>query len=222
MHWSTIRPVLPVARVLSTVGVAVSVGVVAAGAHLLLEILGEGLELVIAPPPGAVEQMQDVVRQMHTSSGLLSELGHGLSMDDAQRHVLDYVRGFVPEPCKPRWPATRSARTAPSWPGTCPRWTATCATGSSTSRASRSSPAASTRAPTSPRRRRQGATGRWPTSRRASESCGTTARPSSCPLPDRTPTPLGGCCPARGTPRGLIGMLYALPRALRSSRTWWV
>ena len=65
-----------------------------------LEVLGEGLDLVISPPAGAVEQMNEVVRAMHTSSGLLGELQNGLSMDDAQARVLEYVRGYVPDPGK--------------------------------------------------------------------------------------------------------------------------
>src|SRR5690625_446253 len=56
-----------------------------------------GIDLVIAPPPGAVEQMGDVVRDMHTTSGLLEVLDQGLSMADAQAQVLDYVRRWVPE-----------------------------------------------------------------------------------------------------------------------------
>src|SRR5690554_4484338 len=56
-----------------------------------------GIDLVIAPPPGAVEQMGDVVRHMHTTSGLLEVLDQGLSMADAQEQVLTYVRRWVPE-----------------------------------------------------------------------------------------------------------------------------
>ncbi|HLT83925.1 MAG TPA: oligoribonuclease [Phototrophicaceae bacterium] len=56
-----------------------------------------GIDLVIAPPPGAVEQMRDVVREMHTTSGLLEVLDQGLSMEDAQAQVLEYVRRWVPE-----------------------------------------------------------------------------------------------------------------------------
>uniref|UniRef100_UPI001263F576 oligoribonuclease n=1 Tax=Georgenia satyanarayanai TaxID=860221 RepID=UPI001263F576 len=59
-----------------------------------------GIDLVIAPPPGAVEQMGDVVREMHTTSGLLEELDAGLTMADAQEQVLAYVRRWVPEPRK--------------------------------------------------------------------------------------------------------------------------
>jgi len=62
-----------------------------------LRPLDPGIDLVIAPPPGAVEQMGDVVREMHTTSGLLEELDAGLSMADAQARVLEYVRRWVPE-----------------------------------------------------------------------------------------------------------------------------
>ncbi len=62
-----------------------------------LQPVDAGLDLVIAPPPGAVEQMVDVVREMHTTSGLLEELDSGLSLEEAQRRVLEYVRRWVPE-----------------------------------------------------------------------------------------------------------------------------
>ncbi|MGK2348656.1 oligoribonuclease [Actinomyces sp. W5033] len=61
-----------------------------------LRPLGEGLDVLIAPPAGALEQMNDFVRQMHTSSGLLAELEQGLTMAEAQRVVLDHVRSLVP------------------------------------------------------------------------------------------------------------------------------
>ncbi|WP_229055060.1 oligoribonuclease [Aeromicrobium sp. Leaf350] len=65
-----------------------------------LEVKGEGIDLVIKPPQAALEQMNEVVTTMHTSSGLLTELDAGLSLDDAHAQVLEYVRGFVPEPGK--------------------------------------------------------------------------------------------------------------------------
>ena len=65
-----------------------------------LRILDPGLDLVIAPPPDALEQMVDVVRDMHTTSGLLDALPGGLSLDDAAAQVLDYVSAWVPEPRK--------------------------------------------------------------------------------------------------------------------------
>ena len=63
-----------------------------------LNALGEGVDVVIRPPAAAVEGMLEVVRQMHTSSGLLAELDAGLSMAEAETLVLDYIRAWVPEP----------------------------------------------------------------------------------------------------------------------------
>ncbi|KRE54088.1 oligoribonuclease [Phycicoccus sp. Soil748] len=65
-----------------------------------LNQLGDGVDVVIAPPAGALEQMDDFVRDMHTTSGLLEELAGGTTMQDAQEQVLAYVREWVPEPRK--------------------------------------------------------------------------------------------------------------------------
>ena len=62
-----------------------------------LTVLGDGVDVVIKPPEEALAQMHQVVRGMHTSSGLLDELEAGLSVSDAQEQVLDYIRGWVPE-----------------------------------------------------------------------------------------------------------------------------
>jgi oligoribonuclease len=65
-----------------------------------LNILGDGVDLVIAPPAAAVAQMRDVVREMHTSSGLLTQLETGVTIEAAQEAVLGYVRQWVSEPRK--------------------------------------------------------------------------------------------------------------------------
>jgi oligoribonuclease len=62
-----------------------------------LSVLDEGLDLVIKPPPEAVEQMAPVVREMHLTSGLLTELADGITLAEAQEQVLRYVRGHAPE-----------------------------------------------------------------------------------------------------------------------------
>jgi oligoribonuclease len=62
-----------------------------------LNVLGEGVDVVIACPPEALESMPDVVREMHTTSGLLDELAGGLPMDQAQELVMTYVRKHVPD-----------------------------------------------------------------------------------------------------------------------------
>src|SRR5215813_8368663 len=63
-----------------------------------LNVLDEGLDLVIKPPSEALDQMEDVVREMHTASGLLSELAAGVTLAEAQDQVLGYVRKYISEP----------------------------------------------------------------------------------------------------------------------------
>ncbi len=65
-----------------------------------LNVLGEGIDLLIKPSAAALEQMGDFVRNMHLSSGLLADLDNGLTVADAEAQVLDYVRSFVSEPRK--------------------------------------------------------------------------------------------------------------------------
>jgi oligoribonuclease len=63
-----------------------------------LDVLDEGIDLVIKPPPEALDQMEDVVREMHTASGLLDELAGGVTLAEAQEQVLGYVRKHISEP----------------------------------------------------------------------------------------------------------------------------
>lgn len=65
-----------------------------------LNILGDGVDVVIKPPAAALAQMKEFVRDMHTHSGLLEELGNGVDLAEAQRLVLEYVRKYAPEPNK--------------------------------------------------------------------------------------------------------------------------
>ena len=61
-----------------------------------LNLLGEGVSVVIKPSPAAMAQMNDFVTNMHVTSGLLPELEHGTTMEDAQQQVMEYVRQYVP------------------------------------------------------------------------------------------------------------------------------
>jgi len=63
-----------------------------------LNLLDEGIDLIIKPPAEALENMPEVVREMHTASGLLAELPSGISVSEAGELVLGYVRGHVAEP----------------------------------------------------------------------------------------------------------------------------
>jgi oligoribonuclease len=60
-----------------------------------LNILDEGIDVVIKPPPESVTQMTKVVRDMHTTSGLLEALPGGVTLAEAEDIVLAYVRGHV-------------------------------------------------------------------------------------------------------------------------------
>ena len=62
-----------------------------------LVALDTGLDLVIKPPAEALDNMPEVVRDMHTASGLLGELASGITLAEAQEEVLAYVRKYVPE-----------------------------------------------------------------------------------------------------------------------------
>ena len=65
-----------------------------------LTVLGEGVDVVIAPPPEALAQMDPFVVGMHTTSGLLAELAGGITLREAEERVLAYIREWVPEPRK--------------------------------------------------------------------------------------------------------------------------
>ena len=62
-----------------------------------LNALGDGVDVVIKPTAEALDSMSDVVREMHTASGLLAELPSGLTLAEAQDAVLSYIRQHVPE-----------------------------------------------------------------------------------------------------------------------------
>ncbi|WUI01469.1 oligoribonuclease [Spirillospora sp. NBC_00431] len=62
-----------------------------------LNILDEGVDVVIKPPPEAIAQMTQVVRDMHTTSGLLEALPSGITLAEAEDIVLKYVKSHVKE-----------------------------------------------------------------------------------------------------------------------------
>ncbi|WP_432537894.1 oligoribonuclease [Kineococcus arenarius] len=65
-----------------------------------LNVLGDGVDVVVKPPQESLEGMDRVVVDMHTSSGLLAELPAGRTLAEAEDEVLEYVRRWVPEPRK--------------------------------------------------------------------------------------------------------------------------
>jgi oligoribonuclease len=62
-----------------------------------LNIIDDGVDVVIKPPDSALKQMSDVVRGMHVASGLLAALPDGVALADAETQVMQYVRTHVPD-----------------------------------------------------------------------------------------------------------------------------
>lgn len=64
-----------------------------------LNVLGEGVDLVIHADDAALDAMPEVVREMHAKSGLTEEVRRStVTMAEAEEVVLSYVRQFVPNP----------------------------------------------------------------------------------------------------------------------------
>jgi oligoribonuclease len=61
-----------------------------------LNVLDEGIDLVIKPREGTVEAMGDYVRKMHTDSGLINEFASGIDLADAEAQVLEYIKKYIP------------------------------------------------------------------------------------------------------------------------------
>jgi oligoribonuclease len=62
-----------------------------------LNILDQGLSVVIKPREDSLAGMGEFVRNMHKESGLLDILSDGLALDEAEKQVLDYIKQFAPE-----------------------------------------------------------------------------------------------------------------------------
>ena len=64
-----------------------------------LEVLGDGIDLVIHADDAALDGMPDVVRDMHAKSGLTEEVRRStVTMAEAEEAVLAYIKQFVPNP----------------------------------------------------------------------------------------------------------------------------
>ena len=66
-----------------------------------LNVLGEGVDLIVKPPAEALTQMTDFVRTMHETSGLLAELDKGLTLGEAEEQVLAYIHEQCGEKSRP-------------------------------------------------------------------------------------------------------------------------
>jgi oligoribonuclease len=75
----------------------VELAVLVTDAHL--DVLVDGLDLVVHQPPDVMAEMDNFVRKMHTKSGLLTEIERSsLSLEAAGKHAIEYIKQFVPEP----------------------------------------------------------------------------------------------------------------------------
>ncbi len=64
-----------------------------------LEVVAEGPDLVVNQPAEALAAMEDVVREMHTKSGLLEAITSStVTLEEAGERTLTFVREHVPEP----------------------------------------------------------------------------------------------------------------------------
>src|SRR5688500_9169466 len=61
-----------------------------------LNVLGEGIDIIIKPPAEALDQMIDFVRNMHEVSGLLDELEGGVTLAEAEERVMAYLAEQCP------------------------------------------------------------------------------------------------------------------------------
>lgn len=66
-----------------------------------LNVLGDGVDIIVKPEPAALEQMNDFVRDMHVKSGLLEELDRGVTLAEAEEQVLAYIKEHCPEGSRP-------------------------------------------------------------------------------------------------------------------------
>ena len=62
-----------------------------------LNELDSGISVVIRPPDAPFAAMPQVVRDMHTASGLITEIPDGITLMAAEQQVLSYVKSHVPE-----------------------------------------------------------------------------------------------------------------------------
>ena len=62
-----------------------------------LNVLGDGVDIVITPPADALAQMSAFVTEMHRNSGLLELLPNGVTLAEAEAQALAYIRSHVPD-----------------------------------------------------------------------------------------------------------------------------
>jgi oligoribonuclease len=61
-----------------------------------LNVLGEGVDLVIKCELAKLANMQQVVIDMHTNSGLIKEIPNGTTLEKADQAIITYLKKYAP------------------------------------------------------------------------------------------------------------------------------
>ena len=73
----------------------IEIAVVVTDSHL--NEMDPGIDIVIKCDDEKLDSMIEVVKEMHTASGLLREVPHGVTLEEANKEIMDYVKQHIPE-----------------------------------------------------------------------------------------------------------------------------
>ena len=65
-----------------------------------LNVIGDGIDVVIKATPEQLAGMNEFVTQMHTTSGLITEIPNGISVQEAEARVIAYLESASTQPGK--------------------------------------------------------------------------------------------------------------------------
>ena len=65
-----------------------------------LNVIGDGIDLVIKATPEQLAGMNEFVTQMHTASGLITEIPNGITAEEAEDAILVYLQASGTQPGK--------------------------------------------------------------------------------------------------------------------------
>ena len=65
-----------------------------------LNVIGDGIDLVIKATPEQLAGMNEFVTQMHTASGLITEIPNGITTEEAEDAILAYLQASGTQPGK--------------------------------------------------------------------------------------------------------------------------
>jgi oligoribonuclease len=63
-----------------------------------LNVIGEGVDFVIKATPEQIAGMNEFVTEMHTSSGLITEIPNGISLTEAEDKIIKYLESAETTP----------------------------------------------------------------------------------------------------------------------------